>query len=211
VTYFGLALMLGGAAVLVMLRHELLCRGPRGPESGARAFSGRESRGPEPRAAGAADGPRRGARRSGGVTAPGRRPRRTAAARRRAAEVRALTAELQEQTRPLAFHPRAEARRVLQAARLAQARADAARQAEERAAAEALAAERAAQTWAGYGYSYGGALAQPSPSARRPSPRRAPAPSVDPHAYPAHHLQPVRLPSSRGALYASAAARAGRP
>jgi hypothetical protein len=111
------------------------------------------------------------------------------------------------------FHPRAEARRVLHAQRQAQARAEAIRQAEELAAAEALAArqaeERAARTWAGYGYSYGGAMPA-DPTRRRPSPRprrvtvAAAVPTVAPQAV---------APASggyRGTVYVSASARAGQ-
>jgi hypothetical protein len=161
--------MLGGVVVLAALRHDLRAGAPRSTEPG--------------RAAGSA-------RSAGGVPAPVRRARRTVAARRRAAEARARAVE-EEQKRPLAFHPRAEARRVLYAARQAQARVEAARQRE----AEA----QAARTWAGYGYSYGGASTPPAPR-RRPSPRRtAKTPSQ----------RPARVPTSRGTIYASASARGG--
>jgi hypothetical protein len=189
-TYFGFALILGGVTVLLAMWREL---GPRWAPAGARAVAAAR--------AGAATRAR-----AGRVSAEGRAGRRTAAARRRAVVARREQEARAEavQERPLAFHPRAEARRVLQAERAARARAEAARQAEERAAAEALAAARAAQTWAGYGYSYGGA-APADPARRRPSPRRTSRREDRPAAVPAEWDEP---PVYRGTVYASAAARA---
>jgi hypothetical protein len=190
-TYFGFALILGGVTVLLAMWREF---GPRWSPAGARAVPAVRT--------GVATRARAGDR----VTGDGRAGRRTAAARRRAVAARAeqeALAEAERQRSPV-FHPRAEARRQLHAERAAMARAEAARQAEERAAAEALAAARAAQTWAGYGYSYGGA-APADPARRRPSPRRASRREDRPAAVPVEWDAP---PVYRGTVYASAAARA---
>lgn len=232
-TYFGIALMVGGAAVLVAMRHELRPmlglgsrrgngRRPgtarRSESAGARPHlpAGTGSFGYAPGEVAAATPGRGGAgTRTGARGGPDRS--RTAGRRALAVRSRAAAARRERQAReeaeerPRVIHPRAEARRQMYAARAAEARAAAARAAEARAAAEALAAARAAQTWAGYGYSYGGAT-PPSPARRRPSPR--PHHPVREHSTqvlpvvtaPLRDLPPRR--SSRGTIYTSRAARA---
>jgi hypothetical protein len=203
-TYFGFALILGGGTVLLAMWRDV---GPRWAPVGARSAHAA-------RFASARVGTRRATRGASrnvtGTSLLAARPvarfadepgERRAAARRKAARRRELEAR-EEPARPRVFHPRAEARRVLHAQRQAQARAEAIRRAEERAAAEALAArqaeERAARTWAGYGYSYGGATPA-DPTRRRPSPRprrtAVPAAAPPPTGY-------------RGTVYVSASARA---
>jgi hypothetical protein len=225
-TYFGFALILGGGTVLLAMWRDF---GPRWVPAGARsAHAARPASRPRPTRVGTRRAPRRptrnvtvaaalagrpvarsaaGADRAVGRFADGPGERRTAA-RRKAARRRELESR-EEPPRPRVFHPRAEARRVLHAQRQAQARAEAIRLAEERAAAEALAArqaeERAAKTWAGYGYSYGGAIPA-DPRRRRPSPR--PRRKAVPAALPA--ADPPAPAPYRGTVYVSAFARAGR-
>jgi hypothetical protein len=235
-TYFGLALILGGGTVLLAMWRDFgpgwALPGPRSELAShaaraRRALPGARSAHARPAfaRAGTRRAPRGATRGVTLATALAARPvarfadgpaERRAAARRKAARRRELETR-EEPARPPVFHPRAEARRVLHAQRQAQARAEAIRLAEERAAAEALAArqaeERAARTWAGYGYSYGGATPA-DPSRRRPSPRprRTAVPVAVPAAVPATDapaVAPAR-PAYRGTVYVSAFARAGQ-
>jgi hypothetical protein len=214
-TYFGFALILGGGTVLLAMWRDF---GPGWVPAGARSAHARPAFRPRPTRVGTRRAPRRATRNVTVAAALAVRPvarfadgpgERRAAARRKAAARRRELELREEPPRPRVFHPRAEARRVLHAQRQAQARAEAIRLAEERAAAEALAArqaeERAAKTWAGYGYSYGGAIPA-DPRRRRPSPR--PRRKAVPAALPA--ADPPAPAPYRGTVYVSAFARAGR-